>query len=136
MISALNRILVIDDDKLIRWSLKELLSQEGYKVESVATAREALNLAESIPCDLIFVNLETKDENGLEMLRKITSLQPEAKIIILSAFTRQQIESQISDLNIFSIIEKPFRSEQIRSLAKQALNSANNEQNIKQNAQE
>lgn len=132
----MNRILVIDDDKLIRWSLKELFSQEGYKVDAVATAREALNLIESIPCDLVFVNLETKDENGLEMLRKIASLQPEAKIIILSAFARQQIESQISDLNIFSIIEKPFRSEQIRSIAKQALNSANNGQNIKRNAQE
>jgi DNA-binding NtrC family response regulator len=115
------KILVVDDDKLIRWSLKELFAQEGYEVKAVATVKEALEQAEDKPYDLIFTDLEIKEENSTEMLRKITSLQPEAKIIILSALTRQQMESQVSDLNIFSIIEKPFRSEQIKSFVKEAL---------------
>ncbi|UCC41552.1 MAG: response regulator [Candidatus Aminicenantes bacterium] len=117
------KILIIDDDKLIRWSLKELFSQEGYKVDAVATVREALGLVESFPHNLIFVDLETKDENGIEMMKKIISLRPEAKIIILSAFTRQQIEPEIGELGVFSIIEKPFKSEQIKSIAKQALDT-------------
>jgi DNA-binding NtrC family response regulator len=115
------KILVVDDDKLIRWSLKELFSQEGYEVKAVATAKEALEQAEDKPYDLIFTDIEIKDENSTEMLRKMTSFQPETKIIILSAFTRQQMESQLGDLNIFSIIEKPFRSDQIKSIVKEAL---------------
>ena len=121
VIDILIKILVVDDDKLIRWSLKELFSQEGYEVKAVATAKEALEQAEDKPYDLIFTDLEIKDENSTEMLRKMTSFQPEAKIIILSALTRQQMESQIGDLNIFSIIEKPFRSEQVKSIVKEAL---------------
>ncbi len=115
------KILIVDDDKLIRWSLKELFAQEGYEVKAVATVKEALEQAEDKPYDLIFADLEIKEENSTEMLRKITSFQPEAKIIILSALTKQQMESQIGDLNIFSIIEKPFRSEQIKSIVKEAL---------------
>jgi DNA-binding NtrC family response regulator len=118
---TLIKILIVDDDKLIRWSLKELFAQEGYEVKAVATVKEALEQAEDKPYNLIFADLEIKEENSTEMLRKITSFQPEAKIIILSALTRQQIESQIGDLNIFSIIEKPFRSEQIKSIVKEAL---------------
>lgn len=115
------KILVVDDDKLIRWSLKELFAQEGYAVKAVATVKEALEQAEDKPYDLIFTDLEINDENSIEMLRKMTHFQPEAKIIILSALTRQQMESQLENLKIFSIIEKPFRSEQIKSIVKEAL---------------
>jgi DNA-binding NtrC family response regulator len=115
------KILVVDDDKLIRWSLKELFAQEGYEVKAVATTKEALEQAEDMPYDLIFTDLEINDENSIEMLRKMTSFQPEAKIIILSALTRQQMESQLENLRIFSIIEKPFRSDQIKSIVKEAL---------------
>ncbi len=115
------KILIVDDDKLIRWSLKELFAQEGYEVKAVATVKEALEQAEDKPYDLIFADLEIKEENSTEMLRKITSFQPEAKIIILSALTTQQMESQLENLKIFSIIEKPFRSEQIKSIVKEAL---------------
>jgi DNA-binding NtrC family response regulator len=119
------KILVVDDDKLIRWSLKEIFSQEGYVVDAVATAEDALKQAKNITYELIFSDLEINDENGIEMLRTARVSQPEAKIIIISALTRQQIEPKLGNLNIFSIIEKPFRSEQIKTIVKEALGSTN-----------
>jgi DNA-binding NtrC family response regulator len=121
------KILVVDDDKLIRWSLKEIFSQEGYVVDAVATAEDALKQAKDITYELIFSDLEINDENGIEMLRKARAFQPESKIIIISALTRQQIEPKLGNLNIFSIIEKPFKSEQIRSIVKKALDLVNHE---------
>ncbi len=121
------KILVVDDDKLIRWSLKEIFSQEGYTVDAVATAKDALKQAKNITYKLIFSDLEINDENGIEMLKKARAFQPEAKIIIISALTKQQIESKLGNLCIFSIIEKPFRSEQIKTIVKEALGSTNHE---------
>jgi len=121
------KILVVDDDKLIRWSLKEIFSQEGYTVDAVATAKDALKQAKNITYELIFSDLEINDENGIEMLRKARVLQPEAKIIIISALTRQQIEPKLGNLSILSIIEKPFKSEQIRTIVKKALDLADYE---------
>jgi DNA-binding NtrC family response regulator len=117
--------LVVDDDKLIRWSLKEIFTQEGYVVDAVATAKDALKQAKNIPYELIFSDLEINDENGIEMLKKARAFQPKAKIIIISALTKQQIEPNLGNLSIFSIIEKPFKSEQIRTIVKNALVSTN-----------
>ncbi len=121
------KILVVDDDKLIRWSLKEIFSQEGYTVDTVATAKDALKQAKNITYELIFADLEISDENGIEMLKNAKIFQPDAKIIILSALTKQQIEPKIGNLSIFSIIEKPFRSEHIKTIVKEALGSTNHE---------
>lgn len=123
----MTKILIVDDDKLIRWSIKEILSQEGYDVETVATAEEALNQLKNTSYNLIFADIEINNENGIEMLKKVKGLQTEARIIILSAQTQNQVELQLKNLSIFFIIEKPFRSEQIRSIAKEALDLTNSE---------
>jgi len=115
------KILIVDDDKLIRWSLREIFSQEGYRVDTVATSNEALKKAENIHYDLIFSDLEINKENGIEMLRKIKEFQPLTKVIILSALSKNEIEPLLSHLTIFSIIEKPFKGEHIKSVAKEAL---------------
>lgn len=115
------KILIIDDDKLIRWSLTEIFSQEGYEVNSVASIEDALTQTKQNLYHLIFADLEISEENGIEMLKKIRTFQPKTKIIVLSAFTRNQIEAELDNLNIFSIIEKPFKSEQIRTSAREAL---------------
>jgi DNA-binding NtrC family response regulator len=120
-ISTLIKILVVDDDKLIRWSLKEILSQEGCEVDAVATATEALIQVENTNYNLCFADIDIEEENGIEMLKKLKVIRPEAKIIILSAHTRNKIEPQLGSLCILSIIEKPFQSEQIRNIIKDVL---------------
>jgi len=57
------------------------------------------------------------------VIKKIHEIHPSAKIIILSAYAKHQIEPLLGTVNIFSIIEKPFRSEQIKAIAKKALDS-------------
>lgn len=118
----MHKILVVDDDKLIRWSLKEIFTQEGYNVDTVQTANDALHLATHNPYHLIFADVDLKEKSGIDMLRKICRAQPLTKIVILSTYARDQIEPLLNNLNTFSIVEKPFRPEQIKAIAKEALN--------------
>jgi DNA-binding NtrC family response regulator len=117
----LTRILVADDDKLIRWSLKEILSQEGYQVDTVASSLEAVQQAESCSYSLFFADCEIDEEDGIELIRKLKSIQPETKVIVISALSRQKIESQMEGLDVFTIVEKPFQSEEILSITRRAL---------------
>jgi DNA-binding NtrC family response regulator len=117
------KTLIIDDDKLIRWSLKEIFIQEGHQVDSVATADEALKKAEQDSYCLICADLEIQDEDGIELLKKLQKMQPEARLIILSALSQNQIEARLSNLSIFSIMDKPFNSDQIRKIARNILES-------------
>jgi DNA-binding NtrC family response regulator len=117
------KILVIDDEKLIRWSLKEILAQEGYDVDTIDSAGEAIKLAKDIPYDLIIADLEIQDENGIEMLKRIKEFRPEVKTIILSAHPKLSIQPEFGDLEVLATIEKPFKSDQLLSIAKKVLHS-------------
>ena len=119
------KILVIDDDKLIRWSLTEIFSQEGYTVDAFGTVNEILKQVANTRYNLIFADLEINEETGIDIIKKIKESQPAAKIIILSALFRNQIETLLGKLAVYSIIEKPFKSEQIKSIAKDALGLTN-----------
>jgi DNA-binding NtrC family response regulator len=112
------KVLVIDDDKLIRWSLKEILAQEGHHVDVVSTVNDAFSHAEKFSYQLIFVDFEIEDENCTDMLKKLQESHPETQVIILSAQSQNQIEPQIAGISVHAIIEKPFDSQQIKALSK------------------
>lgn len=124
------KILVIDDDKLIGWSLREILTQEGYEVDTFSTVKHALNQAKNNPYNLIFADLGINKENAIEMLGKVKKIQPSTIIIILTSYTRHQVESLVGNLNIFSIIEKPFRVEHISAVAKKVLDLQNSKKEV------
>jgi DNA-binding NtrC family response regulator len=114
-------ILVIDDDKLIRWSLKEIFSQDGHNIDLAEIPDEALKLTNQGSYDLIFADFELGEEGGIKMIREIRKNQPDSKIVILSAVLKNRIEQNTKDLDIFSIVEKPFKSNELRSITREAL---------------
>lgn len=119
------RILVIDEDKLIRWSLKEMFTREGYEVNTFASVENVLQEAINTRYDLIIadLNLKVNKEIGIEMLGKIKKAHPSTPMVILSTRAKHQIDLQLSNLNIHSVVEKPFLIEKITAIAKKALAS-------------
>jgi DNA-binding NtrC family response regulator len=111
------KVLIIDDDKLIRWSLKEILSQEGHQVDVCSNIDDAFSQTEKHSYQLIFADFEIENENCIDMLKKLNTSHPETQIIILSAQSQKQIELQIEGISVHAIIEKPFDSDQIRVLS-------------------
>ncbi|MGD9344988.1 MAG: response regulator [Candidatus Aminicenantes bacterium] len=111
------KVLIIDDDKLIRWSLKEILTQDGHHVDTVSNVNDAFRQTENFRYELIFADFEIEDETCIDMLKKIQKSHPETQIIILSAQSQRQIEPQIEGVSVRAIIEKPFDSGQIRALS-------------------
>ena len=111
------KVLVIDDDKLIRWSLKEILAQDGHHVETVSNINDAFEQIKSVTYQLTFVDFEIEDENCIDVLKELNKSHPETQIIILSSQSQKQIGPQIEGISIHAIIEKPFDSGQIRALS-------------------
>jgi DNA-binding response OmpR family regulator len=109
------RILIIDDDKLLRWVLREICVREGHDVSAVADAESALREVESGSCDIIFADLETESIDAGAIAGKLSALQPKASLVLLSARPRQEIESLLGGFAISGIIEKPFDASDVRS---------------------
>ena len=79
-------ILVVDDEQLIRWSLSERLTQEGYAVVEAATAKEALAAA-GPQVDLVLLDFRLPDSDGLRVLKQIKASDPDIPVILLTAFS-------------------------------------------------
>jgi two-component system response regulator PilR (NtrC family) len=118
------RILILDDEKLIRWSLSHIFLQEGYEVDSAASIEEAARLAKSRSYALILADLEVCGDQAKACFSEFVRVQKGAKVIILTAVPKDQAERRLGDFKAERILEKPFDSEEIREAVKTALAAA------------
>jgi two-component system NtrC family response regulator len=78
-------ILVVDDEALLRLSLRARLGQEGYELLEAGTAEEALEQLASEP-DLVLLDFHLPDGDGLAVLRQIKQRSPDTIVILMTAF--------------------------------------------------
>jgi len=106
-------IHIIDDEPIIHEVLGDLLTTEGYKVESSLNGEEALDKYSPDNYDLILLDLLMPGMNGIEVLNKIKKIDPHAVIIIITAYA--SVESAISAMKkgAFDYIQKPFKHDEL-----------------------
>jgi len=115
------RILILDDEKLIRWSLSQIFHQDGFDVDLAASMDEALRLARTKPYGLILADLEVCGDQARTFFPGLLRDQAEAKVIIITALPPDQAERQLGEFKAQRIVEKPFASEEIRAMVRAAL---------------
>ena len=128
--TAPRTIHVIDDEPIILEVLGQLLSSEGFEVEISASGEEALQKYESRPFDIVLLDLMMPDMSGLEVLRTIRRIQPQALVIIITAYASVESAIEAMKLGAFDYVQKPFKHEELlltiaRALDHQALREEN-----------
>lgn len=90
------KILVVDDEQIIRESLSFVLKQEGFSVDEAANGKDALAKHEADPYTLIITDIEMPEMKGVELLKQIRTRTPEALVVIITAFA--SVETAIQAL--------------------------------------
>ncbi|MGB9894129.1 MAG: sigma-54-dependent transcriptional regulator, partial [Candidatus Saccharicenans sp.] len=118
-----NNILIhlIDDEPIIHDVLGQLLTAEGYQVEMSSSGEEALPKFEEQKYDLILLDLLMPGMDGLEVLKRIKKIDPEAPVIIITAFG--SVESALSAIKMgaYDYIQKPFKNDELLMTISRAL---------------
>jgi DNA-binding NtrC family response regulator len=89
------RVLVVDDDRLVRWSVSEILTAHGYDVDEAADGRSAMQALDASPdTDLVLLDLRLPDTDDFRLLARIREKTPKVPVILMTAFgTREVAES-------------------------------------------
>jgi len=113
-------ILIVDDDKSIRYSLKRML-EEKYSIFAAQNGEEALDRVKKSPPDLIIMDIKMPGRNGIDVLKEIRSIDPKALVIIMTAYGTTETAIEAMKYGAFDYILKPFPIPQIKGLVEKAL---------------
>jgi DNA-binding NtrC family response regulator len=114
-------IHVIDDEPIIHDILSQILAAEGYEVEISASGEEALQKYESRNFDLVLLDLMMPGMSGLEVLRALRKIQPQAVIIIITAYASVESAIEAMKIGAFDYVQKPFKHEELLLTISRAL---------------
>jgi len=113
-------ILVVDDEQLIRWSLNDRLTHEGYTVVEAGTVKAALERhAEGV--DLVLLDYRLPDGDGLTALKAIKAREPDTVVILLTAYSTIDTAVEAMKAGAYHYANKPFNLDDIVLLVEKAL---------------
>jgi len=115
------RILVIDDEAIVRVSCQRALAPESYDVEATSRGDEALKRLAEENFDIVLTDLKMPDMDGIEVLKKIKESWPQLVVIIITGYGTVSTAVQAIKLGAFDYIEKPFTPDDIIAIVKRAV---------------
>jgi DNA-binding NtrC family response regulator len=118
---ANERILVVDDEKLIRMSLVDELARQGYRVEEAETGGAALAKLAEDEIDLVLLDYRLPDMDGIQVLRDIAARSPDTLVILMTAYSSIENAVQAIKLGAYDYLNKPFDMDEMSVRVKKAL---------------
>lgn len=114
-------VLVIDDEEIMRDVIESLLSAEGHRVTLARTGEEGLERCHEAPFDVILLDVSMPGMGGIRALEEILRLDPEAVVVIITAYATFETAVTAWQLGAFNCIRKPFQNEQILQVVEAGL---------------
>jgi two-component system chemotaxis response regulator CheY len=117
-------VLIVDDIPYVRKTLKQILSQRGYRVVGEAEdGEEAVRLYEETSPDVVTMDLVMPIMNGVEATRAIMKKFPEARIVVLSAMMQENLVADAILAGAKDYIIKPFQTDEVLRVLNEAVGS-------------
>lgn len=121
----MHTILVVDDEPLIRWAVREGLEGEGYRVLEAGTAREALaSLDHGSVVDVALLDIRLPDSDDLSLLRQVRQQAPNCRVIVMTAHGTPELLEQALAEGAFGTLSKPFDMTGVVNLVRAAETAA------------
>ncbi|MCX7611172.1 MAG: sigma-54 dependent transcriptional regulator [Ignavibacterium sp.] len=126
-----NKLLIVDDEEIVRQSLQAWFLEDGYDIDLADSAESALKLYEKNKYDLILLDIKMPGMSGMDLLLKLKEIDPEAIIILITAYASVSSAVKALKSGAYDYITKPIDPDELSHLVKNAINQKNlKEENI------
>jgi DNA-binding NtrC family response regulator len=115
------KVLIVDDEKLVRWSLRQKCEEWGYQVSEAETGSDGLRLARNDSPDLVLLDVRLTDMNGLEVLQRLKHAGDARAVIMITADPQLEDVKQALKQGAYDFIGKPIDYDELRVAVKNAL---------------
>jgi DNA-binding NtrC family response regulator len=119
-----HKILVVDDEHLIRWSLEQNLKKQGYEVMTAASGEDALKLLKDESPDLMLLDIQLPGIDGLTVLERVKELEEDIIVIMVTALGVLETAVKAMRMGAFDYINKPFNLDELAIVIKKALETS------------
>ena len=116
------RVLVIDDEPLIRWSIAEILNHRGHTVLEAPSARgaRAVMTDSRQPIDVVMLDLRLPDSNDLTLLEEVRRRMPHSAVILMTSYGTPELAQGALQLGAHRVIGKPFDMDDVETIVRSA----------------
>lgn len=116
------RVLVVDDEQLVRWSIAETLRSHGFEVLEAVDGRTALDVIDHSdrPPGAVLLDLRLPDGDDLSLLVDVRRHLPKVPVILMTAFGTPEITLDAKRLGAFTVLDKPFDLDELEGLLARA----------------
>jgi DNA-binding NtrC family response regulator len=128
------KILVVEDEPLLRWSVAETLNGRGYQVAEAGDAASAMRslFTHARPgvdsrADVVLLDLFLPDSTDLRLLAAMHAARPDTPVILMTAYGTREVASDARRLGAFAVLDKPFDMNDLGPLVDRALRREPNE---------
>lgn len=119
------RILLVDDDPLIRSLGQELLEHLGYRVAVAGDGAAAVRLYRDLgTMDLVILDYHLPDQDGYQVMAELRRLDPGVRILLASGFFSPQETARFQEAGVSGIIHKPYRATELKSRIQEVMAGA------------
>jgi len=118
------KVLVIDDEQIILDSVKKILTQENYEVDTSINSRKGLDLAIQNNYDIVLTDIRMPEIGGMRILRDIKRKKPALPVLIITGYATVKSAVQAMQLGATNYIEKPFTPDILIDAVNAALHAA------------
>ncbi|MFN8674126.1 MAG: response regulator [Candidatus Sericytochromatia bacterium] len=115
------KILIVDDEDNITWSMEKFLSKEGYFIATADSAKKGAELLNASPFELVITDMKMPDVDGFQFLNWIKKNHPKSKVVIMTAFGSNSIREEAKKIGAYRYFEKPVDLNQLRKFINETL---------------
>lgn len=120
----MSKILIIDDEKNIRTTLRQSLKQD-YEVETAVNGEDGIAKIKENDFELVLLDMKLPGIDGMEVLKEMRELDKQADVIMITGFANVETAVEAMKLGAIDYLRKPFSPEEIRGLVKEVMDRRN-----------